>query len=56
MLFGQSQEYNVKLIFATQEGNYFAEISVAIVESQGRKVLEAVAASSLFCMKFPQYV
>jgi hypothetical protein len=40
VLFGQSQEHHVKLIFAAKEGNYFAEISVAIVESQGTKVLD----------------
>jgi len=49
----QSREYNVKLTFAAREGNYYAEIPIAIVDSQGRKVLEAVAEGPWLYTKLP---
>ena len=47
------REYNVKLIFAAKEGNYFAEIAIAIVDSRGRKVLDAVSEGPWFYTQLP---
>jgi hypothetical protein len=49
----QSRAYNVKLTFAAKEGHYLAEIPIAIVDSQGRKVLEAVAEGPVLYTKLP---
>ena len=47
------QEYNVKLIFAAQEGNYVADVSIAIVDGRGRKVLDAVSEGPWFYTQLP---
>jgi len=49
----QSREYTVNLTCAAKEGNSFAELPLAIVESQGRKALKAVAEGPLWYTKFP---
>ena len=53
LLQAQSREYNVQLTFATKEGNYLADIPVTIVDSQGRKVLDAVSEGPLLYTKLP---
>jgi hypothetical protein len=53
LLQAQSQEYNVKLTFAAKAGNYLSEIPIAIMDSQGKKVLEAVAEGPWFYTKLP---
>ena len=47
------REYNVKLIFAAKEGNYFAEVPIAIVDGRGRKVLDAVSEGPWFYTQLP---
>ena len=49
----QSREYTVKLTFAAKAGNSLAELPLAMVESQGRKVLKAVAEGPLWYTKLP---
>ena len=49
----QSRVYNVKLTFAAKAGNYLAEIPLAIVDSQGHKVLEAVAQGPVLYTQLP---
>ena len=53
LLQAQSREYNVKLTFAAKEGNYLSDIPVTIMDSQGRKVLDAVAEGPLLYTKLP---
>ena len=49
----QRQEYNVKLTFAAKAGNYLSEIPISIVDSQGKKVFEAVAEGPWLYTKLP---
>ena len=42
MLRQVAAEYNLKLVFAAQQGNYLSEIPVMIKDSQGQVVLETV--------------
>jgi hypothetical protein len=53
LLQAQGREYNVKLTFAAKEGNYLSDIPITITDSQGRKVLDAVAEGPLFYTKLP---
>jgi hypothetical protein len=47
------RNYDLKLIFATREGNYLSDVNVTIVDEQGRKVLETVSEGPWFYTKLP---
>jgi hypothetical protein len=46
-------DYNVKLIFAAKEGDYFSDVSVTIENNQGKKILEAVSNGPWFYTRLP---
>ncbi len=38
-----TRDYNIKLVFAVQQGNYLSNVAVMVTSSTGGKVLEAVS-------------
>jgi hypothetical protein len=42
------RDYDLKLVFATKEGNYLSDVNVTIMDEQGRKVLETVSSGPWF--------
>jgi hypothetical protein len=47
------REYDVKLIFALSAGNYLSDVSVTIVDAQGRQVLAALSDGPWFYTYLP---
>ncbi|MBN1850146.1 MAG: carboxypeptidase regulatory-like domain-containing protein [Deltaproteobacteria bacterium] len=47
-------EYNLKLIFATQSGNYLAKVDVTIEDQYGRKLLNVMVDGPLMLVRLPQ--
>ena len=48
-----SREYNLKLMFTLNEGNYLAGVNVAITDSRGGKVIDDVSNGPFFFAKLP---
>ena len=49
----REREFNLKLVFTLVEGNYVADVNVAIRDAGGRTVLEHEAPGPLFMAKLP---
>ncbi len=49
----QSKDFNLKLVFTLNEGNYLASVPVTITDGRGNKVIEAVSEGPLFMAKLP---
>ena len=47
------REYNLKLMFTLNEGNYLADVHVAITDSRGAKVIDDVSNGPFFFAKLP---
>lgn len=48
-----AREYNTKLVFVLNEGNYLASVPVKITDSRGRVVIEDVSEGPIFMAKLP---
>lgn len=46
-------DFNLKLVFTLVEGNYLADVNVAITDAAGKVVLEAVAEGPFFLARLP---
>lgn len=49
----QEKEFNLKLVFTLVEGNYLADISVAVKDAAGKTLVEHVADGPFFMAKMP---
>jgi hypothetical protein len=47
----RADEFNLKLVFTLDEGNYIADVGVAVKDAQGRSVIEDVADGPYFMAK-----
>ena len=48
-----AKDYNLKMVFAAQTGNYLADTHVVIKDMQGKTVLNAVSGGPWFYAKLP---
>jgi hypothetical protein len=49
----RAKDFNLKLIFTLTEGNYVADVGVAVKDAKGRTVLEDTAEGPFFLAKLP---
>ena len=49
----REREFNLKLVFALNEGNYVAGVNVGVTDGKGRTVVEDVADGPFFMAKLP---
>jgi hypothetical protein len=49
----RARDYNLKLVFTLNEGNYLADVGVALKDARGRTVLEDTAEGPFFLVKLP---
>ncbi len=49
----QSKDFNLKLVFTLNEGNYLASVPVTVTDARGTKVIDAVSDGPLFMAKLP---
>ena len=49
----RQNEFNLKLLFTLNEGNYLAGVDVAITDGAGRKVIQAVSEGPYFMANLP---
>ena len=49
----QEKDFNLKLVFTLVEGNYLADISVAVKDAAGKTLVEHVADGPFFMAKTP---
>lgn len=49
-----SRDYNLKLVFAIEEGNYLADVGVVIKNSEGNVLMEATSKGPWFFTKLPE--
>lgn len=49
----RADDFNLKLVFTLEEGNYIADVDVAVRDSSGRTVIEETADGPLFLAKLP---
>lgn len=49
----REKEFNLKLVFTLVEGNYLADISVAVKDAAGKTLVEHVADGPFFMAKLP---
>ena len=49
----RESEFNLKLVFTLNEGNYLAGVNVAIADDKGRSVLQDVADGPFFLVSLP---
>ena len=52
-MLAQQKNFNLKLMFTWLEGNYLADVNVAIADAKGNKVIEDVADGPFFMAKLP---
>lgn len=52
-LLARQREYNLKLVFTLNEGNYIADVNVAVKDKSGKTVLEDIAGGPFFLAKLP---
>jgi len=50
----RAREFNLKLLFTLNEGNYLADVGVKVADAKGRTVIEHVADGPLFMARLPQ--
>jgi hypothetical protein len=48
-----AREYNLKLMFTLNEGNYLSDVNVAVADSRGNKVIDDVSNGPFFFAKLP---
>ena len=46
-----AQEFNLKLVFTLNEGNYIADVNVLIKDEEGREIVKAIADGPFFMVK-----
>lgn len=46
-------QFNLKLVFALQSGNYVSDVQVAIADAKGKTLLDATSAGPWFLAKLP---
>jgi hypothetical protein len=49
----KAKDFNLKLVFTLNEGNYIADVNVAVKDAKGRTVVEDVAEGPIFLAKLP---
>jgi hypothetical protein len=49
----RAKDFNLKLVFTLNEGNYIADVGVALKDAKGRTVLEDTAEGPFFLAKLP---
>lgn len=49
----QAKDFNVKLVFALQSGNYVSDVKVMIADAKGKTLLDAMSAGPWFLAKLP---
>lgn len=49
----RAREFNLKLIFTLNEGNYIADVDVILTDAKGRKVVEHTADGPFFMARLP---
>jgi hypothetical protein len=49
----RAKDYNLKLVFTLNEGNYLADVDVAVKDSSGRTVVQDLAEGPIFMAKLP---
>jgi hypothetical protein len=49
----RAKDFNLKLVFTLNEGNYLADVGVALKDSKGRTVVEDTAEGPFFLAKLP---
>jgi hypothetical protein len=49
----QSGDYNLRLIFTLAEGNYLADVDVALSDARGNRILQHTADGPFFMAKLP---
>ena len=49
----RARDFNLKLVFTLNEGNYLADIGVVIVDAKGAKLIEHIADGPFFFAKLP---
>jgi hypothetical protein len=47
----RADEFNLKLVFTLNEGNYIADVNVAVKDARGRTVIEDVSEGPIFMAK-----
>jgi hypothetical protein len=52
-LAAREKEFNLKVVFTLIEGNYLADVNVAVTDAKGRKVIEHLAGGPLFLAALP---
>ena len=50
---GMGRDYNLKLMFTLNEGNYLADVNVAVADARGNKVIDDVANGPFLFAKLP---
>ena len=49
----REQEFNLKLVFTLVEGNYLADVNVAVKDAAGKSVVEHLADGPIFMARLP---
>jgi hypothetical protein len=49
----RAKDFNLKLVFTLNEGNYIADVGVTVKDAQGRTVVEDTAEGPFFLAKLP---
>lgn len=49
----RAKDFNLKLVFTLNEGNYIADVNVAVKDAKGRTVVEDVAEGPIFLARLP---
>ena len=49
----RAKDFNLKLVFTLNEGNYIADVGVAVKDAKGRTVVEDTAEGPFFLAKLP---
>jgi hypothetical protein len=49
----RAKDFNLKLVFTLNEGNYIADVNVAVKDAKGRTVVEDLAEGPIFLAKLP---
>jgi len=49
----RAKDFNLKLVFTLNEGNYIADVNVTVKDAKGRTVVEDVAEGPIFLARLP---
>jgi hypothetical protein len=52
-LLASQRDYNLKLVFTLNEGNYIADVNVAVKDKSGKTLIQDVAGGPFFLAKLP---